>query len=78
MIATLDQLKNGQYASVHQINGGHRFRQRLSHLGVHPGDTVWLIRSGFFGGPVLIRIHGVELAIGQGMARKIEVEVAES
>jgi Fe2+ transport system protein FeoA len=38
---------------------------------------VRVVRSGFLGGPVLVRIHGFELAIGKGMAGKIEVEVTE-
>jgi len=77
MITTLYKLKDGEEARVLNILGGHGVRQRLSHCGVHPGDRVRVIRNGFLGGPVLIDIHGAEVAIGQGMARKVEVEVAE-
>jgi Fe2+ transport system protein FeoA len=77
MIRTLEQLKDGQEAVVRSIQGGHGVRQRLSQCGVHPGDRLRVIQNGFFGGPVLINIHGVEVAIGQGMACKVEVEVAE-
>jgi Fe2+ transport system protein FeoA len=33
-------------------------------------------RSGIIGGPVLIQIHGTEVAIGRGMARRIFVAVS--
>lgn len=78
MITTLEQLKDGQEALVRSIQGGHGVRRRLGQCGVHPGDRLRVTRNGFFGGPVLINIHGVEVAIGQGMARKVEVEVSET
>jgi ferrous iron transport protein A len=78
MIKTLERLKDGEEGVVRTILGGHGIRQRLNHFGVHPGDKVRIIQDGFLGGPVLIAIHGAEVAIGQGMARKIEVEVSDS
>jgi ferrous iron transport protein A len=77
MITTLQKLKEGERAVVRDIHGGHGIRSRLQNLGLHPGDTVEVIRSGFMGGPVLIEIHGFEVAIGQGQAQQIEVEKAE-
>jgi ferrous iron transport protein A len=75
MITSLEKLKAGSQAVVTDIQGGLGIRQRLGHLGVHIGDRITVVRSGSFGGPVLIEVHGVEVALGQGMARKIEVEV---
>lgn len=77
MITTLDKLENGNLAVVRQINGGHRIRQSLGRLGLHPQDKLEVLRSGFLGGPVLIEIHGAEVGIGHGMAEKIEVELTE-
>jgi ferrous iron transport protein A len=77
MIINLQKLKAGDSALVHDIEGGRGVRRRFSHLGIHPGDTVKVIRKGFFGGPVLIEIHGMEVGIGQGMAEKLVVEVEE-
>jgi len=77
MITTLEKLDRGAPAVVRQIQGGHKVRQALGRLGVHPQDTLKVLRSGFLGGPVLIEIHGAEVGIGHGMAEKIEVEVAE-
>jgi len=78
MITTLAKLERGVPAVVKQIHGGHRIRQTLGRLGVHPQDKVKVLRRGFLGGPVLIEIHGAEVGIGHGMAEKIEVEFKEN
>lgn len=77
MITTLEKVKEGMSAVVKQVHGGHKIRQRLGGLGIHIDDSLKVLRTGFLGGPVLIRIHGAEVGIGQGMAEKIEVEVME-
>jgi len=77
MITTLEKVKEGMPVVVRQIHGGHKTRQRLGGLGIHVDDSVKIIRAGFFGGPVLIEIHGTQVGIGHGMAEKIEVEVKE-
>jgi ferrous iron transport protein A len=77
MRTTLEKLKEERSAVVVEIHGGYGIRKRLGNLGVHPGDGVRVVRSGFFGGPTLIEVHGTEVAIGQGMARRVEVEVRE-
>ena len=77
MITTLEKLKDGDKAVVRDIKGGHGIRQRLSHVGLHPRDTIEVIRSGYVGGPMLVEIHGAEVGIGHGMAEKVEVEVPD-
>lgn len=74
MITTLDKMKSGEKVVVRNILGGCGLRRRLGNLGIHPDDHMEVIRSGFFGGPLMIRIHGVEIGLGRGMAEKIEVE----
>lgn len=76
MITTLDHLKDGAIATIHNIQGGKDVRHRLNHLGVHPLDQVEVIQSGYLGGPMLIKVHDTEVGIGKGMAEKIEVEIA--
>lgn len=77
MIKTLCQLKTGEWALVREIKGGHAVRHRLGRLGVHPSDRIRVVRNGFFGGPLVIEIHGIEVGIGRVMAEKIEVETGE-
>jgi len=78
MIITLERVKDGTEALVREIQGGRTLRHRLARRGVHPGDKLRLVRTGHFGGPVLIEVHGAEVAIGRGMAQKIVLEVSES
>jgi Fe2+ transport system protein FeoA len=77
MITTLDKLKGGDVGVVKDIHGGRNIRQRLNRLGVHPTDSIRIIRNGFLGGPLLMEVHGIEVGIGRGMAEKIEVEFEE-
>jgi ferrous iron transport protein A len=78
MIKTLKQLNRGEIALIKEIRGGRSVRQRLGRLGLHPTDKIRVIQNGFFGGPILIEIHGIEVGIGRGMAEQIEVETGES
>lgn len=64
----------GDTVRVVDIQGGLGFRQRLFHLGIHEGDILTVKRSGILGGPILIEVHGTEIALGRGMAKRILVE----
>jgi ferrous iron transport protein A len=71
---TLDQLEPGNKARVLDIRAGHGLQRRLSYLGIHLGDTVRLSGRGAFRGPLLVRVHGMQVALGRGVARHIVVE----
>ena len=77
MTVALSNMKNGQSGVVLEIHGGRGIRQRLSALGVRPGDPLRVVRSAPFLGPVLVEIGGTDLAIGHGMAQRICVETAD-
>ena len=62
--------KPGEY-EVLDIQGGWGIRQRLNQLGIHVGDRLFVKRSCIMGGPILIRIHGTDVALGRGMARRV-------
>lgn len=70
---TLDRIERDTEVEVVEIEGGWGARHRLNRLGIHPGDTLVVKRSGFMHGPILIRVHGMEVALGRGMARKVVV-----
>lgn len=77
MTITLDSIKEGQKVKVINISGGWGIRQRLGGLGIHPGDEIIVKKSAIMRGPILIDIHGNQVALGRGVARKIMVEVGE-
>lgn len=65
--------KSGEY-KVLDIQGGWGIRQRINQLGIHVGDRLLVKRSCIMGGPVLIQIHGMDVALGRGMARRVLLE----
>jgi len=77
MLTTLDQIFENSKAKVIDVRGGGRIRQRLSQMGIHPGDMITILRYGALRGPILIEIHGSQVALGRGIASKIIVEEVE-
>jgi ferrous iron transport protein A len=71
---TLDRIPENQEVKVVRILGGWGIRQRLNQMGIHPGDTILVKRSAIMGGPILIRVHGADVALGRGMTRKVIVQ----
>jgi ferrous iron transport protein A len=77
MPTTLDQIYENGKAKVIDVQGGAGIRQRLSQMGIHPGDIITMLRYGVLRGPLLIEIHGSQVALGRGIASKIIVEETE-
>lgn len=71
---TLVNIDDGKRVKILKISGGKGIRQHLQCLGIHIGDVVTLKKSSFLGGPVLLEINGYDVALGKGVASKIEVE----
>ncbi len=74
MIITLDSIGENQKVKVVSISGGWGIRQRLGCLGIHPGDIVTVKRSAIMQGPILISVHGNQVALGRGVARRVVLE----
>ncbi len=64
----------GDAVRVVDIQGGLGLRQRLFQLGIHEGDILMVKRTGILSGPILVEVHGIEIALGRGMAKRIWVE----
>lgn len=58
-----------------EVKGGWGLRQKLSELGILPGQIVEIANSSFWKGPVRVQINTNEVALGRGVARKVVVEV---
>jgi len=71
---TLDHLAPGNEARVLDIRAGLGLRRRLNHLGIHVGDVILLVGYGAFRGPLLVQVHGMQVALGRGVARHVLVE----
>jgi ferrous iron transport protein A len=75
---SLAHVQAGSVVRVIRIRGGWGIQQRLNQLGIHPGDQIEVKRNGIWGGPVLIRVHGIDMVLGRGMARHVIVSESES
>ncbi|MFC1933576.1 ferrous iron transport protein A [Chloroflexota bacterium] len=72
---TLSQMEAGQSGIVIQTQGGHGLINRLSNLGIRPGQRVTKLNSMFMRGPITIQVGNAQVAIGFGMAKRIIVEL---
>ena len=70
----LSQMRAGQDGIVVQIEGGRGLINRLSALGIRPGQRVAKVSSMFMRGPITVQVGNAQLAIGFGMAKRIIVE----
>lgn len=73
----LDELKPGQCATILNIEGDSKFRQRLIAMGVTPGTWVMLRKLAPLGDPMEIRIRNYSLSIRKKDARLIRVSPLE-
>ena len=75
---TLSRMQASQSGIVVQVQGGYGLINRLSALGIRPGQKVTKVSSMFMRGPVTIQVGNAQVAIGFGMANKVIVELGES
>ena len=71
---TLEEAEEGKKVRVLHILSGMGVRQHLSAHGIHMGDIILVKRLSAWGGPVLIEVHGSEVALGRGVASRVQVE----
>ena len=71
----LDTVGVKKQVRVIVIEGGHRVRAHLNTLGIHVGDWLTVVERAPFRGPVLVEINGTRLALGRGVASKVQVEI---
>ncbi len=65
-------LPPGARARVVSIDTGCRLRTRLMQMGITPGAILEVVDN--TRGPVIVRVRGVTIALGRGMANRILVE----
>jgi len=73
----LSQMEVGQSGVVVQMQGGRGLINRLSALGIRPGQRITKVSSMFMRGPVTVQVGNAQVAIGFGMANRIIVEPAQ-
>jgi Fe2+ transport system protein FeoA len=66
----LSEMRTGQFARVIHIDGGARMRQSLQLRGLSEGSVLRVISNA---GPVTIEVNRNTVAIGRGMAERIQL-----
>lgn len=74
---SLLDVETGQCVRVLRLDGGTGLADKLTQHGLFPGDEVQVLRRAPWGGPLLVAVHGREIALGRGVAQKIVVEDGE-
>ncbi len=69
---SLLDVEEGKEVRVKKVLGGRGIRCRLEGLGIYPGQTLKVLKSGW--GPVLVEVYGRKIGLGRGQAAKILVE----
>ena len=69
----LDTPKN-ETVMIVNYDGGRGVGFKLRQLGLCPGRKVKVLRFAPLGGPVMIDIDGRSVALGRGIASRVEVE----
>lgn len=69
----LDAPKN-ETVHIIKYTGGKGVDSKLRQLGIGPGSAVKVLRYAPLGGPLMVDVGGRSVAIGRGIAAKIQVE----
>ncbi|MCJ7717653.1 MAG: ferrous iron transport protein A [Anaerolineales bacterium] len=73
----LIDIEDNVQVKIISFEGGKGLSSKLRQLGLMPGDRITISKRAPFNGPILIEANGRSVAIGRGVARKIEVAVCE-
>lgn len=69
---TLNNSPRGFSVRVVAVSGGRMARQKLTDLGIIPGEKLKIIRNDG-SGPVLVALYDSKVAVGSGLAQKVRV-----
>lgn len=70
----LSMVNPGESVRLVRIRGGHHVRRRLAEMGLTPGTVLRVVQGEAFGPLIVAFKDDARLALGRGMAHKIEVE----
>ena len=57
--------------TVRSIKAGHKALRFLADLGIHEGEKIRVVKNDI--GPLIVEVKNTRVAVGRGLAKKIEV-----
>ncbi len=76
MAEHLTDLKPGESATIVALEGGRGMQARLRRMGLVEGRPIRKLSALALGGPVVVMVDRAQVAVGRGLARRIEVRRA--
>ena len=73
----LHTLRTGEKGVVIEIIGGRGMLARMTSLGFVPGTQVVILQN-FRHGPIIVQVHDARIALGRGIAGRIQMRRSES
>jgi len=70
----LAELRAGEPAVIVALRGGAGMRRKLDAMGIRPGKAVRKLSSQLMAGPVTVLIDGRQVAMGRGIARRVQIK----
>jgi ferrous iron transport protein A len=70
--APLSFLRTGEQGVIIRIAGGLGMTERMASLGFVPGTEVVVLQN-FGYGPIIVRVHEAHIALGRGVAARIQI-----
>ncbi len=74
---SLAMVAPGEPVKLIGVRGGQRISKRLADLGLTPDTIVRVVQANTYGPLIVAFKEDVRLALGRGMAHKIEVELID-
>jgi ferrous iron transport protein A len=75
-LTSLDLLPVGAHARIVELHGGREMIRRLLSLGLRVGSEIEVVQHR--GRGVVVASHGVRVALGAGVAAKMQMQPVES
>jgi len=73
-MATLRELKVGEFAKVKKLTGEGAVKRRIMDMGITKGVEVYVRKVAPLGDPIEITVRGYELSLRKADAEMIEIE----
>lgn len=70
-------VETGAWVRVLGYEGARGLEHKLRQYGMLPGDYAQVLRHAPFGGPLLVQVCRRTIALGRGVAARIEVELTD-
>jgi len=70
----LVDVPEGKTAIVKALHGGYGALLTLREMGINEDSVIKIVRKPMIG-PIIVEVNGTKIAIGRGLASKVEVDI---